>query len=452
MKTAVIGGGISGLTAAYLLKNKGHDVKIFEKLPLPGGNIITEKSDGYLIEHGPNSTLETTPLINVLLNSLGILNKKIYASAEAKKRYILKKRMFYPLPLSPLNFLKTGLFSASAKLKLLKEPFIKSKSNELETIAEFTRRRLGKEFLDYAINPFVAGVFAGNPEDLNVKSAFPKLYELEQKYGSLIKGQLKSARDRKKSNDKSKQSAKMFSFKNGMFEIIHPLSSELGNRLLLNTEVVSVDKKEQKYNIKFKSIDTYADEVFDSVIFSVPSKITGRLLKNIDTCLSEDLINIYYPPVAVVFTGFKKNKISFNPDGFGFLVPEVENRKILGSLWSSVIFPDRAPEDSHLFTNFVGGARQPELVNINDNDLTGIVLNELKELSGIRDTPDFIKIVRWQEAIPQYSKNHSLLTGKLDKFQIENPGLYFCSNFYKGISVCDCIKNAFELAEKCKQH
>ncbi|KXK54039.1 MAG: protoporphyrinogen oxidase [Chlorobi bacterium OLB5] len=448
MKTAVIGAGISGLTAAYLLKNKGHEVKIFEKLSSPGGNIITENSGGYLIEHGPNSTLETTPLINVLLNSLGIINKKIYASGEAKKRYILKNGKLHPLPMSPLGFLLTGLFSASAKLKLLKEPFIKSKSNEYETIAGFTRRRLGKEFLDYAINPFVAGVFAGNPEDLNVKSAFPKLYELEQKYGSLIKGQIRSAKERKKRNEESKQSAKMFSFNNGLFEIVSSLSSELGNRLLLNTEAVSVDKNDRKYIIKYKSKGSNADEVFDSVILSVPSKITGKFIKNIDPDLSEDLIKIYYPPVAVVFTGFKKDKISFNPDGFGFLVPEAENRKILGSLWSSVIFPERAPGDSHLFTNFIGGARQPELVNLNDDELTAVVLRDLKELTGIKDAPDFIKIVRWQAAIPQYSKNHYELTMKLDKFQVDNPGLYFCSNYYKGISVCDCIKNAFELTDK----
>ncbi len=452
MKTAIIGGGISGLTTAYLLQQKGIQVKLFEKNIFPGGNIRTEKINGYLIEHGPNSTLETTPLINTLLDSLGIMDRKIYASESAKKRYILKNGKLFPLPMSPIAFIKTKLFSISAKLRLLKEPFIKSKSNELETIAEFTERRLGKEFLDYAINPFVAGVFAGDPANLNVKAAFPKLYELEQKYGSLIKGQLKSRKERKQRNEESKQSAKTFTFIGGLTELVDAIYLEIKGNVVLGAEVNNISNNDNKYRITYSIDGIVNSEIFDSIVLAAPAKCAISLLEQISDSLSKELSALYYPPVAVVLTGFKKEALGFIPDGFGFLIPGVEKRKILGSLWTSVIFPFRAPEGSYLLTNFIGGSRQPEIFNKSDTELGEIVLSELKELMGVKGSPEFIKIIRWSEAIPQYSKYHAILTDKLEKLQEETSGLYICSNYYKGISVCDCIKNAFATAEKIEDY
>lgn len=448
----MIGGGISGLTTAFLLKRKGIDIKLFESNSFPGGNIRTESIDGYLIEHGPNSTLETTPLINTLLELLGIAGRKIYAAESAKKRYILKDGKLIPLPMSPLAFLRTRLFSASAKLRLLKEPFIGSKSHDRETIAEFTRRRLGKEFLDYAINPFVAGVFAGDPADLNVKAAFPKLYELEQKYGSLIKGQFKSHKERKKRNEESKQSAKMISFTGGMKELVDSIYSALRESALLDTQVTRIEKSDGKYILTYTNDFRSYSEIFDSVILSLPAKNAGSLLKDFDVTLSDDLSKVYYPPVTVVLTGFKKEDLGFIPDGFGFLIPEAEKRKILGSLWSSVIFPGRAPDGSYLLTNFLGGSRQPEIAGKNNQELEQLVLSELKDLMGVKGKPEFIRIIRWGEAIPQYSRNHALLNDRIADLQERTPGLFICSNFYGGISVCDCIKNAFTVSESAEEY
>lgn len=452
MKTAVIGGGISGLTTAYLLQKKGFDVKLFEKNSFPGGNIRTEKINGYLIEHGPNSTLETTPLINTLLESLGIMDRKIYAAESAKKRYILKNKKLIPLPTSPGAFLKTKLFSTSAKLRLLKEPFIKSKSNELETIASFTERRLGREFLDYAINPFVAGVFAGDPANLNVKASFPKLYELEQKYGSLIKGQLKSRKERKKRKEESKQSAKTFSFTGGLKELVDAIFSKINGNIVLDANVSNISKNDSKYEITYFKAGKEITENFDSVVLASPASSAGKLIEQFAGSISKEISDVFYPAVAVILTGFRKESLGFIPDGFGFLIPGVENRKILGSLWTSVIFPHRAPEGSYLLTNFIGGARQPELFHNSDKVLEEIVLSELKELMGVKGPPDFVKIIRWPLAIPQYSKNHAVLTDRIEKLQEEIPGLFICCNYYKGISVCDCIKNAFATAEKIEDY
>ena len=452
MKTAVIGGGISGLTAAFLAKKKGISVTLFEKNSFLGGNIRTENINGFLLEHGPSSTLETSPLINELLKSLNIIDRKIYASPSAKKRYILKKGRLVKLPMNPPAFIMTKLFSPSAKLRLFKEPFIKSKSTELETIEEFTRRRLGQEFLDYAINPFVAGVFAGSPANLNVKAAFPKLFELEQKYGSLIKGQIKSRKERKNRNEKSKQSAKTFSFACGLIEIVNALYSRIKDSVCLNSEVTEISRIGKSYEVTFKNGSFNAKDNFDAVVIASPAYIATSLLSRLNAEISEQLRGLFYPPVAVILTGFRKDNFAFKPDGFGFLVPEVENRKILGSLWNSVIFPMRAPEGFELLTNFIGGSRQPELVQRSDDELIEITLGELGSIMGIKGHPDFVKIIRWEKSIPQYSRNHSVLTDKIDKLQLETPGLFICSNFYKGISICDCVKNAFYTADKLQEY
>lgn len=443
-KVAIIGGGISGLTTAYWLKQKGFDVKLFEKNDRVGGTIRTDISGGFLIEYGPNSTLETTPLIDELLGQLGILDEKILASKESNKRYILKNGKLYPLPMSPIPFLSTGLFSFSAKLRLMKEPFIKSKGNELETIAEFTKRRLGQEFLDYAINPFVAGVFAGNPELINVKTAFPKLFELEQTHGSLIKGAVKSARARKKSKEKSKQSAKTISFKKGMQTLTDALKESLKEEIILNSSVGKIDTggENNVYKLTINKNGKLSSGLFDSVIISTPSYITGDIISGIDKNLSGKLKDVYYPPVNVIYLAFKKSYVNFKLDGFGYLIPQKENRKILGSLWSSCLFPGRSPDDYYALTSFIGGARSPELTKMDDKELIDTTILELDSVLGLRAEPEFKKVMRWGKAIPQYNLNYPDIFNSVEDFQNKNKGLFICSNFYKGISVCDCIKNA----------
>lgn len=445
-KVAVIGGGISGLTTAYWLKNEGIDVRLFEKNSRVGGSIRTQMEDGFLIEHGPNSTLETTPLIDKLLDELNILGEKIYASKESDKRYILRNGNIYPLPMSPAAFLSTKLFSKSAKLRLLKEPFIRSKGNAYETIAEFTIRRLGEEFLDYAINPFVAGVFAGDPEMINVKTAFPRLYELEQKYGSLIKGALKSARQRKKSKEKSKQSAKTFSFKKGMQTLTDAIYMKILESISLNSSIIDIGLNNQPgskhFALSVVKEGNSINEEFDAVVMSVPSYSASEIFGKLDSGLSGELREIYYPPVNVVYTGFNQSKLNHKLDGFGYLIPEQEKRKILGSLWSSSLFPGRAPEGYCALTSFVGGARSPKLTEMDDKDLVKVTLEELNSVLGITGEPDYVKIIRWGKAIPQYNNHYTDLYESIENFQNKFKGIFICNNFYKGIAVGDCIKNA----------
>lgn len=441
-KVLIIGAGISGLSTAFWLKKNGVDVKLLEKNSFTGGSIRTEKINEYIIEHGPNSALETTPLIDKLINDVGISDQKIYANDNAKKRYILKNGKLLPLPMGPFSFLRTKLFSVSAKLRLFKEPFINSKSHTHETIAEFTERRLGKEFLDYAINPFVAGVFAGNPRDLNVKTAFPKLYELEQNYGSLIGGSFKSRRKRKKRSETSKQSAKTFSFLNGMNELTSAISKHLKYDILTKVEVSDINKLNNKLLVNYRIDNETKEEVFNSVVISAPAYAASKLIQNFAPDVSNILSDIYYPPVNVIITSFKREQFDIIPDGFGYLVPEKENSKILGSLWNTVIFPNRAPKDEFVLTNFIGGSRNADLTGLNDDELLKITLSELNKSMGVKGQPVFSKIIRWRKAIPQYRKNYSDVFDSIDKFQNDNPGLFICNNYYRGISVGDCIKSA----------
>jgi oxygen-dependent protoporphyrinogen oxidase len=211
----IIGAGITGLATAWWLHKAGIDVALLEHDPVVGGTMKTDHDGGWLIETGPNSALETTPLLKAISADVGIAHELIYANDVADKRYILRDGVLHPLPMTPGLFLTSRLWSIPGKFRLMKEPFIGRASKE-ETIAEFVTRRLGKEFLDYAINPFVAGVYAGNPEQLSVQAAFPKLYALEKKYGGLIIGQILGVRERKKRAEKAKDRSRLFSYRRGM--------------------------------------------------------------------------------------------------------------------------------------------------------------------------------------------------------------------------------------------
>jgi oxygen-dependent protoporphyrinogen oxidase len=444
-KACIIGGGISGLCAAYRLKKQGVDVTLLEKNNSVGGNIKTEKIDDFLIEYGPNSTLVSEHLFE-LISELNLTSEIAYANSTAKKRYILKNNILQALPMKIISLVGNKSFSAKAKLRLLKEPFIKSKAATDESISEFFSRRLGREIVDYAVDPFISGIFAGNPDNLSIKSAFPKLFELEKNHGSLLKGAIFSPKEKKSRVPKT--ASRTISFKNGMQTLTDKLAENLGESVRLNVDVFEITKTENgEYNLCTND-EKINNEAFDSVVISTPSFIAAHLIKNFDVELSEQLTNIYHPPIAVVLTAFKKENIKFDLDGFGFLIPKVEQRKILGSLWNSVIFENRAPADFHLLTTFIGGARNAELADNSEEDLIKIALEELNSILGLNGEPIFTRVKKWEKAIPQYNIGYEKITESIENFQIQNAGIFFCSNFYRGISVSDCIKNSALAAEE----
>ncbi|MBI5216020.1 MAG: protoporphyrinogen oxidase [Ignavibacteriae bacterium] len=445
----VTGAGISGLVAAYFLKKQGMNVLVLERDNEVGGTMKTIHEDGWLIETGPNSALATTPLFAQLFDELGIRDEVVYGNELANNRYILRDGVLHSLPMSPPAFLKTKLFSWSAKLRLLKEPFVGRATKE-ESIAEFVERRLGREFLDYAINPFVAGVYAGNPEQLSVRHAFPKLYALEEKYGGLIKGMIGSRKERKARKEVAKDRAKLFSFKNGMETLPKALATYLGDSVQLGCSVEHIIPmkvgKYPIYHVSYKQGDTKTTLETKVVVLASPASATANIIRPIDPEFAATLESIYYPPVTVAFMGFRKEQIKRELDGFGFLIPAKEQRKILGSLWSSTLFANRAPDGHVALTTFLGGARSPELTAKSRESKTEVILSELHDILGIDGAPVFTKLFHWEKAIPQYNLGYGKVLNAIERFEANFRGAFICSNYRGGISVGDCVMSGEKTA------
>ncbi|NWF88469.1 MAG: protoporphyrinogen oxidase [Ignavibacteriaceae bacterium] len=448
-KAVVIGAGISGLAAAYLLKQKGYDVVVVEKKNEPGGTIETACEEGFLYDYGPANALDTTPLITKFINELQLNDQFIFADKAAYKRYILRKNFLHQLPITPSAIIKSKLLSQKAKLRLLCEPLIgKSKDGYHQSLAEFSSRRLGKEFLDYVINPLAADVYAGNPESLSVKSAFPNLYSLEEKYKSIIWGTFKSIRERRKSSSKQKKSGKTFSFKDGMNVLPKALAAKIGEALLLQTEAKKIEKSEEGYLIqcthKGENISIYSNVV----ISSIPAFIASDLFRSFGEGIAKHLSEIYYAPVLVHYLAYKKENVKRTLDGYGFLVPAKERKSIYSSIWNSVIFQNRSPEDMALFSIYIGGARNTEILSLDKELLFMKVRGEFENIMNITGEPVKSSYRFWPKAIPQYSIGHNDHELYFGYFEKKNPGIILTGSYRGGISIGDCIKSSEIAAEK----
>jgi oxygen-dependent protoporphyrinogen oxidase len=453
-RVVVIGAGISGLTAAWWLHRRGIEVIVLEKSPWIGGTMRTVREDGWLVETGPNSALETTPLFGEMFSQLGITDERLYADPSSNRRYILRDGKLHVLPMSPGAFLGSRLWSTAGKLRLLKEPFV-GRAPEEESIASFVERRLGREFLDYAINPFVAGVYAGNPGQLSVRAAFPKLYALEEKYGGLIKGMIGGRRERKRRAETAKDRAKMFSFRMGMQTFPLAISSGLGDRVKMNAYVDSIGlpigngtREAPSFTVSFRRNESPEMITADAVIIASPSEHASALIRPYGSLLASYLERIYYPPVVEVFLGFRNGAFLQPLDGFGYLIPEREKRSILGTIWSSALFPGRAPEGHVALTTFVGGSRQPEVASQDDASLVALVRSEINAIMGGREEPVYTRIIRWPRAIPQYQMGHLGIMREIERFESDHPGVFLCSNYRGGIAVGDCVMSGKSVADR----
>ncbi len=442
-KIIIIGAGISGLATAFWLHKDGYDVTILERNSEAGGAMESIRQDGFLFDRGPNSGLETTPLVARLVEGVNLKDEFVYSNPEGNKRYILRNGELHALPMSPPAMLKTKLFSASAKLRLLGEPFIgRSGDGYYQSVAQFVRRRLGQEFLDYAINPFVAGVYAGNPEELSVHSAFPKLYELEEKYGGLIIGTIKSFRERKKREEQSKQSAKMFSFLQGMQSLPKAIAAKLSHKIEFLADVNDIYIRNDKYVVCYNNAGNKKELTGDVVISTAPAYIASKYFESLYPEAVKHFDAIYYPPVMALMAGFKKSDIGQPLDGFGFLIPQKENKSFLGAIWSSTLFPARAPKDNANFTLFIGGARNREIFSEDKEVIIKRVIDEFKEIMKINGEPVFLQHRFWSKAIPQYNLGYIEHERFFDEFENKFKGIIISGNFRGGISVGDCIKNS----------
>lgn len=442
-KIVILGAGISGLATAYWLQKDGFDVTVLEAQNHVGGAMQTLNEYGFLVDFGPNSGLETTPLIRKLVDEIGLSNEMVYANEASSKRFILRNGYLHALPMGLVPFLKTNLFSLKGKLRLFKEPFVgKSLDGYYQSIAQFVERRLGKEFLDYAIDPFVSGVFAGDPSKLSVKSAFPKLYRLEEVYGGLVKGMIKGARERKKRAEESKQSAKMFSFINGMQTFPKAIANKLQGRIVFGATVKKIESYDNNWRVIFDK--SGLQETIDCVkiISTVPAYVASEIFGEIDANLKDHLNSVHYPPVVVLYLAFNKRDIGIPLDGFGYLIPSKEKKNFLGAIWSSTIFQNRCSEDKAAFTLFIGGARNPQIAEQDTERLIDTALNEFKSIMRINAKPIYQNSKMWNKAIPQYNIGYIEHENYFEEFEQKYPGIFLSGNYRGGISVGDCIKNS----------
>ncbi|MBI1177596.1 protoporphyrinogen oxidase [bacterium] len=454
---AIVGGGITGLVAAFELKRRGVPFTLFEASDRVGGVIQTVRDQGFLAEFGPNTLLETSPKITELIRALGIESRRWYSNPQNSKRFIVRGGKPRAMPASPPQFFTNSFFSWSAKFALLMEPFIKASPPDIEeSLAQFVKRRLGQEFLDYAINPFVAGVYAGDPERLSVKHAFAKLHALEQKYGSLIKGQLQGARERKKRNEVAKDRAKMISFDHGLQVLTDALGATVGENLRLNSPVQCVKQVEGGWALTGRATalssdlgGTSAGLPFTHVLLTSPAHRLAEL--SIESPSGGDLSmlgEIVYPPVTSYVMGFRREDVAHPLDGFGVLIPKVENRHCLGTLFTSSLFSDRAPEGHVTLTNYIGGMRAPELALKSPNEVRNLVMDDLRELLGVHGEPVWEHVKQWSKAIPQYEVGYGRFKDFMDRFETAHPGLQFAGHYRDGISLSDSILAGFKAAER----
>lgn len=450
-KIIILGAGISGLTIAYLLKKEGFSVTVLEKKENAGGSIETIIENGFLFDRGPSSSLETYPVIKNIIEDLDLSEELIYADKKGNKRYILKNNELIPLPMSPRAFLSSKLFSAKAKLRLLTEPFIK-RANKEESIAEFVKRRIGKEFLDYAISPFVSGVYAGDPAKLSIKYAFPKLHNLEREYGSLILGTIRTIRKRKKSAEKSKKSAKMFSFKNGMETLPNKIALFLDNNLITSAKVLSMLKKDNSYNIVFYKDGEQKTLFADSVVSTIPAYALSNIIANIDQDFAKILNDVFYPSVLVLYIGYKKSDVHRPLDGFGFLIPQKEEKSFLGAIWNSVLFPYRTDNDNVCFTLFIGGATKERISGTTTGASIKKAISEFQQIMNIKNVPVYTSYKLWKKAIPQYNIGYEKVDTAIKQFESNNPGFFLGGNYRRGIALGDCLHSAEIIRDEVKKY
>jgi oxygen-dependent protoporphyrinogen oxidase len=438
----VVGAGISGLVVAHQLQRSGFAVRAVDAAPRAGGVIGTLARDGCLFERGPNSALDTTPLIGELVTQLELDAQLRFASEAAAKRYVVREGRLTPLPMSPGAFLRTGLFSTAAKLRLLREPFLKpSDSDTEESIAAFTRRRLGGEFLDYAIDPFVAGIYAGDPEQISVRAAFPKLHALEQRWGSLIRGQVLGARERRRQKEVAKNSARSFSFAGGMQTLTDALAAALGD-VALNTRATALERDAAGlFTLRAEERGRPIAWRARAVVLATRADHAAALLREHAADAADALETIAYAPVATVASAYAAAAIAHPLDGFGCLVPRSEQRRVLGVLFSSTMFDGRAPAGTVLLTTFVGGQRQPQLPGLPEDQLAALVHAEHRTLLGASAAPLFQAVTRWPRAIPQYTLGHLARVARAEAATRALPGLFLCASWKGGVSVGDCIKS-----------
>ena len=447
----ILGGGISGLSAALELKKAGKEFILLEATSELGGKIKSISQDGFIIEAGPNTVLINNPETKQLLESLNLWEELVFPEEEAvKKRFVLKNGSIEAIPTSLQEALKSKLFSTFTLLSILREPFIAAKKDEKdESLANFSRRRFGKQIFEDFITPFVTGIYAGDPEKMSIKHTLSVLKEAEEKYGSVLKGIPKVMKARKAKNEAAgipKQ--KIFTFQKGLSRLIEAIDNKIKDSVQTNAIVSEISNKSDKYFIKYEHRGNTKTIEADTLICCLPANVTACLCKPLSQRFAKTLESINYVPAISASFSVDSKDIFFQKDAFGILSRKDEKVPFLGLLFSSRFFPHTAPEGKELLTVIGGGARYPELVTKNDEEILSELKNSISKLLGTKGDLKTLKLVRWAEAIPQYEVGYDKIISEIEYFLSKHKNFYIAANYYKGVSVSDCIKNGTLIAHE----
>jgi len=440
----VIGGGISGLACAYRLQQAGIPVRVLEAGNRPGGVIATKETESFRFELGPQSFLTTEPLLG-LIDALGLKNQLLRANPRAP-RYILLGGQLVPAPLTPPSLLTTTLFSAGTKWRLITEIFRRSRPPaDDESIAAFVRRKFGNEMLERLVAPFVSGVYAGDPERLSMRAAFPKIHEFETQYGSVLRGAIKSR------PAKGAPRGGLCSFRDGMETLPGAIAARLGDSLLLETSVAGVrhGKANGKpwFEVDVRHHNHRETLAASAVVVATPTNIASQILQNLSEEFAPIFSRVAYAPVAVVSKCYRREQIQRPPEGFGFLVPRAEGLRVLGTVFNSSLFAGRAPEGMDCFTSFAGGTTDPGFCDLSEADIRETICAEVARVLGITGKPVATNVHCYAHALPQYNLGHSQTVKSLEAHMAAIPGLFLAGNYLSGPSVCACVEQADRTAE-----
>lgn len=443
----IIGAGLTGLTTAYYLNKANKDIFILETRDRVGGVINTVNTENFLYEDGPNTGVLASVAAAQLLEDLGDKCSLEEASKEVNKRYVCKNGKLHALPMNPIQAALTPLITWYDKFRILLEPIRKRGTDPHETLASLVKRRMGQSFLDYAIDPFILGIYSGDPGKLVPKYALPKLYNLEQKYGSFVVGALKKMLEPKSEAEK-KVTRKVFTCVGGLSSMTSAMHDSIGkDRFMLGVDDVTITNNGSVFIVTAK--DSNGNNISiqaNNVITTTGAASLPKLIPFVDKQKLDIITNLKYAKVLEVAVGYNKWD-GMKLDGFGGLIPFKENRDILGILFMSTLFKNRAPENGALLSIFIGGVRREELTHLSDSEVTELVKSEISKLLYCDREPDLIKIGRHERAIPQYYADSGERFDAIRSIEKKYPGLILGGNIRDGIGMANRIQQGKDIAD-----
>ena len=430
INTVIIGGGISGLSAGHFLNKKGVNFILLESDNKIGGVIKTVNKNGFIFENGPNTILNNNSSIDKLINDHKLQNNIIYPNLKSNsKRFLFFKDNPVAVPNNFWDFIKTPLLSIVSKIRIFKEFFLKPHLNNT-SVYNFISRRFGKQFHDNLIEPFLTGIYAGDTRKMSAKHSLKRLWDLEQTYGSVIKGVIKS----------NKQNIKSINFSNGISEIVNQLEKRLYNKIKVNQKVTKIKKTKSGYEIFIKEKKSF---VCKNIISAIPAFELAKII--FDDDLKLKLNDLKYNPIDVFHFVFKKEDVKIDLNGFGILTKPSDKKSFLGILFNNKIFPHLCPKEYNLYTVMVGGEKQKDILKLSNIELKAKILNELREIIECKGKIYKTNYYSWKKGIPQYNKSQEEIEQAIFNFQQSNNSFRVIGNYYSGVSVSDCVQKA-ELA------